>query len=138
VSGTEKRWRSKAVKLALLGSTGGLMSTTLAGCSLLDRGTYHRNVYSSFADCIADYPSFRCSPAGFGSGGHQLGPVYRMVGGVPRACNSSDPGPGSAARGGKSPRISVQSVKRGGFGTACATRSTSRRYGSRSSWSRGG
>lgn len=131
------RWRSKAVHLALLGTAGGMMATGLTGCSSSDGGTYHRNVYRSFEDCVADYSTTHCLPGTQAAGGRQLGPVYRMVAGVPNSCTSNDPGGGRSRYGLTKRAVGVEPVVRGGLG-ACTRRSTSRRYSSGRRWYSGG
>lgn len=113
-----RRWRSEAVPLKVLGSTGALVALGLGGCS---QGTYHRNIYNNAADCVADYSATQCSLRADGTGRAHLGPVYRMVNGVPSACRSSDPGGGRAA----TLREKVETVQRSGFGATCRTRSRS-------------
>lgn len=108
------RWRSSAVKLALVGAGGAMAS--LGGCS---GGSHQRNVYNSMADCAADYSMSTCSRKGEQGAGRFLGPVYRMVSGKPNACSSQDPGAGPSWNSSKI------AVERAGFGYSCRSRSTS-------------
>ena len=75
-----RRWRSGAVRLALLGTAGTALATTLGGCS---RVGYQRNVYRDNLDCAADYSSAICRSGGRDDWQTYLGPVYRTVGGKP-------------------------------------------------------
>jgi len=120
--GGGRRWRSEAVPLRVLGSTGALMALGLGGCS---SATYHRNTYTSAANCAADYSPVQCtSRPGAGAASVYLGPVYRMVGGVPSSCTSSDPGGGRMA----SLRTGSELVQRAGFGSSCRSRNRSRSW----------
>ncbi len=112
------RWRSGAVKLALVGAGGAVASMT--GCT--SSGTHHRNVYNSMADCAADYSMGICSSKGQQGAARFLGPTYRMVSGQPKSCSSQDPG------GGPSWNSRKLAVERSGFGYSC-------RSSGRSSWS---
>lgn len=123
------RWRSRSVDLRLLGTAGSLM-TLLAGCS---SATFQRNVYRSVEDCAADYNQTTCHSRGQQLVNRFLGPVYRLVAGRPSSCNSSDPGAGTFA----SRRIGIEPVTRGGFGTACRSRTYSS-HGTRSRFFTGG
>lgn len=110
------RWRSGAVRLALVGAGGAM--TTLGGCG---SGSYHRNVYQTMQDCASDYSMLICSQKGQQDVGKFLGPAYRMVGGRPSSCptsSSSDPGGGSTFN---SRKIGVE---RAGFGYFCRSRSS--------------
>lgn len=118
------RRRSRAIRLTLVGGAGGL-AAIVGGCSQSD--SFHRNLYRSEADCARDYSATMCETRGAKSQDGHLGPVFRMVGGRPRACTSSDPGPGPTWN---TRRIDVQAVPRGGFGTSCPSRGRS--------WSSGG
>lgn len=147
---SRRPWRSGAVRLAVLGTAGTAIATTLGGCS---RTGYQRNVYKNDLDCAADYTGDICRAKGQDRWDTYLGPVYRTEGGKPRPCNSNDPGAGrtSPATGpGGVPgtlRVDVVKVERGGFGTgdisSCDRRA---RHGytsgssrsSRSSWGFGG
>lgn len=148
--GPERRpWRSGAVRLVLLGTAGTALAAVLGGCS---RVSYQRNVYRDVLDCSADYSGDVCRLKGKDDWGGYLGPVYRTVGGVPRPCNSNDPGQGRtsvlpAADGAAQKamlRKSVLKVERGGFGTAdisSCDRRASHGYSSRRSrrwWGFGG
>lgn len=122
------RWRSRTVDLVLLGTAGSLM-TMLGGCSsgTVFSNDYHRNVYASAADCAKDYSIGLCmlrTP----NGTQYLGPAYRVIGGIPASCQSSDPGPGRLRT--LSPRVEVA---RGGFGPRCRQSSSNRSWHS-SSW----
>jgi hypothetical protein len=133
MSGEAPRWRSRAVNLVLLGTAGSLV-TLLGGCSGGNTGysnDYQRNVYASAEDCARDYSPLACTPRASTST-QFLGPPYRAVGGVPSACQSSDPGPGRLLVG--SPRVDVL---RGGFGPRCGQAGSGggRSWG-RSSWTR--
>lgn len=122
------RRRSRAVDLAILGATGGMM-TGLGGCS---NATYERNVYASMSDCASDYSLATCSSKGSQGAGVFLGPVYRLQNGRPSRCNSSDPGGGPILG---SRKIKTEAVIRSGFGTGCRSSSRSRyRSRSRSFW----
>jgi hypothetical protein len=132
MSGEAPRWRSRAVDLVLLGTAGSLM-TLLSGCSSGSTGysnDYRRNVYASAEDCARDYSPLSCTPRASTSTQY-LGPPYRVIGGLPSACHSSDMGPGRLLVA--SPRVGVL---RGGFGPSCRRSSSSGRSWSRSSWSR--
>lgn len=118
----QPRWRSRAVNLAVLGTAGSL-ATLMAGCS--DSGSYQRNVYPSFADCIADYSATACTSRGTPGTAPYVGPSYRVVNGIPRACRAGDPGGGRAPSG---RRISIEPA-RAGFGTSCRRTSSSRSRG---------
>jgi uncharacterized protein YgiB involved in biofilm formation len=124
MSGEGPRWRSRTVDLVLLGTAGSLM-TLLGGCSGSNTSyssDYHRNVYASAEDCAKDYSAISCTPKAAGSTQY-LGPPYRVIGGVPRACHSSDMGPGRNLV--FSPRVDVV---RGGFGPRCSQSSSSRSW----------
>lgn len=129
-----RRRRSRAVRLTIIGSAGGL-ATLIGGCSS-QPGTWHRNVYGSVEDCAADYTRTVCVTEGTQRPAAFSGPAYRMVGGRPAPCTSSDRGAGPTWN---TRRISVEAVDRGGFGTSCPSRS--RRWGSGGGsrgWSSGG
>lgn len=118
------RWRSEAVNLVLVGATTTVVAAGLGGCS---RDTFQRNVYRSAGDCAADYDMLRCQSMGQSDGPVRfLGPIYRVSGGVPSACRSSDPGGGRSWRTGTPLFQAKQPVARGGFGASCPSRSTSR------------
>lgn len=123
------RWRSKAVNLVVLGTAGSL-GTLLSGCSS-DSGTYHRNIYKNYADCVFDYGGSVCSTEVLNNSQKVLGPAYRMVNGRPSSCNGQDPGAGPSWN---SRRVSVEPA-RGGFG---CRRSTSSSSSSGRSFFRGG
>jgi hypothetical protein len=121
MSGKASRWRSWAVDLVLLGTTGSLVAL-LGGCS---QGTnysndYQRNVYASAADCARDYSPAACTPRASTSA-QFLGPPYRVVGGLPSACHTSDMGAGRLQAA--SPRVEIL---RGGFGPSCRRAGSSR------------
>ena len=130
------RWRGRRAALLVIGTVGTLASTGLTGCG--DRGTFHRNEYKSEADCASDYNATTCLSAGTRSmSGTFLGPVYRMSKGRAAPCRQDDPGPGRTGIGllGTAARIAVVPVARGGFGTSCPSRSSTRsRSRSWSSW----
>lgn len=114
------RWRSRAVNLVLLGTAGSL-ATLLGGCSgsTTYSNDYHRNVYASAADCARDYSPSQCTSGSTGGVSRVLGPTYRVVGGLPSACATGDPGPGRLSGGLASPRTGIE---RGGFGPSCGRR----------------
>ncbi len=116
--GGQRRWRSEAVPLRVLGSTGALVALGLGGCS---QGSFHRNVYDSAADCAMDYSASQCTARAEGRATAYLGPVYRMADGVASACRSGDPGGGRTA----TLRRGIELVQRGGFGSTCRSRSRS-------------
>lgn len=134
MSGHAPRWRSRAVDLVLLGTAGSLV-TLLGGCSGGSTGysnDYHRNVYATASDCARDYSAAACMPRATTSTQY-LGPPYRVIGGLPSACHSSDMGAGRLRA--LSPRVDVL---RGGFGPSCRRASSSsggRSWGT-SSWTR--
>ena len=113
----QRRRRSSAVNLALLGAAGGL-AATVGGCSSerpAATSTFHRNVYASVSDCAADYSQGVCAAEGYRTASRFLGPTYAK----PKPCSSNDPGPGPAWN---SRRTGVDNVERGGFGTtACSS-----------------
>lgn len=129
MTGKASRWRSRSVDLRLLGTAGSLV-TLLAGCS---DGSHQRNVYNNETDCGLDYPLSTCTQRGYSQGNRFFGPVYRVVNGIPKACNSQDPGGGLAP----THRVSVEPV-RGGF--SCSRRSWWRSSGNNSGhrWTSGG
>lgn len=100
------RRRSRAVDLAILGATGGMM-TGLGGCS---NATYERNVYASMSDCASDYSLATCSAKGSQGPGVFLGPVYRLQNGRPlalqqqRSGRRADPGLPQDQDGGRHPQ----------------------------------
>lgn len=119
------RWRSETVNLVLVGATTTVVAAGLGGCS---RVTYERNVYDNIDKCIADYDVTRCLSDYQGNGVMRFrGPVYRVKGGVPSACRSTDPGPGRSWRTGRPNYAAKQPVARGGFGISCSQSSSSSR-----------
>lgn len=120
---TGARWRSGAVRLAVLGTAGTAIAAMLGGCS---RASYQRNVYRDVLDCSADYSSDICRLKGKDDWGGYLGPVYRMIGGRASPCNGNDPGEGRTSVGPAAGpeaqkamlRKTVLKVERGGFGTS--------------------
>lgn len=112
-----RRRRSEAIRLTIIGSAGGL-ATLLGGCSS-QTGTWHRNVYRSIEDCAAEYSRNVCVTEGAQRPAAFVGPAYRMVGGRPSPCTSSDRGAGPTW---STRRVSVEDVTRGGFGTSCPSR----------------
>lgn len=117
MSEAPSRWRSKAVRLVVLGTAGSL-AALLTGCSSGPESHY-RNVYANQQDCERDYDVVRCTSGAQTGLTRVLGPAYRVVGGRPSSCTSSDPGPGR--NGALSPRTGVE---RAGFGPSCSRRRT--------------
>ena len=120
------RRRSKVVKLVLVG-VAGTAATMSGGCSKV---SYQRNIYANAADCARDYSQTVCSSKGELGFGNFKGPLYRLVNGIPSACQTGDPGSGAFT---SSRKISTQ-VDRNGFGVSCNRRRTGTGSSSRQSF----